>query len=87
MSINREVVAQHLSDYLSRKSSLDQLVDWAENAIMESEFDEKDTVAVKPIVARLGLANVKEFGVTWDDCYSFLTQLGYRVNVVISKAA
>lgn len=87
MKINREIVAQHLSDYLSHKASRAQLVDWAENAIMDSEFDDKDSVAIKPIVARLGLADVKEFGVAWDDCYSFLTQLGYRVNVVISRAA
>jgi hypothetical protein len=87
MIINREIVAQHLSDYLSHKSSRAQLVDWAESALMDSEFDEKDSVAIKPIVARLGLADVKEFGVTWDDCYNFLMQLGYHVNVVISRAA
>jgi hypothetical protein len=27
------------------------------------------------------LADVKEFGLSWDDCYSYLRNLGYNVKV------
>ena len=85
--VTADNVAQHLTDYLHRTTSLADMVAWAENAMMEAEFDEREVELITPIVARLGLADVKEFGVTWDDCYSFLGQLGYQVNVVVSKAA
>jgi hypothetical protein len=87
MKVTADSVAQHLTDYLHRSLSLADLVTWAENAMMDSEFDDREVEIITPIVARLGLADVKEFGVTWDDCYSFLGQLGYQVNVVVSKAA
>jgi hypothetical protein len=34
-------------------------------------------------VARLGLADVWAFGLTWEDCESILKQLGYDARVEI----
>ena len=41
MSTNRHVVADKLARYLYHTTSLRELVDWAESAMMEAEFDEK----------------------------------------------
>ena len=49
--------------------------------MMEGGFKPKDTDLLTDIIARLGLADVREFGLTWEDCYDFLTRLGYQVRV------
>lgn len=86
MTITVDHVAQELTDYLQQRASLAQVVDWAEAAMLDGEFDEREASVITPIIARLGLADVREFGVAWDDCYNFLTRLGYRINVSVSKA-
>jgi hypothetical protein len=84
MLITKQYVAERLAAYLRHEITLAQLVEWAENAIMESEFDAQDVAALRAVVARLGVADVRAFGLTWDDCESLLRTLGYdaRVEVV-----
>ena len=81
MKISREEVAQKLIDYLHHRITLAELVDWAESTMMEADFE-----TLRDIVSRLGLADVKAFGMTGEDCEDFLSQLGYQVRVVISEA-
>ena len=52
------------------------LFDWAERAMMEEDFDERDLGTIRDITSRLGLADVREFGLTWEDCEVFLSRLG-----------
>jgi len=85
MKVSRKEVAQKLKDYLHHRITLAELVDWAESTMMEADFDERDYETLRDIVSRLGLADVKAFGMTWEDCEDFLSQLGYRVRVVISE--
>ena len=59
--------------------------DWAERAMMDAEFDEADTDVLTDIVGRLGLADVAEFGLRWQDCEEFLRRLGYRAKVIVSS--
>lgn len=87
MVITKKTVADQIIKYINRKISLDDLVDWAENAIQESDFDKHDVSLLRDIVGRLGLANVKEFGLTWDDCYEHLRKLGYDISITVSKTA
>ena len=79
--ITRKTVAEELAAYLNRRVSLPHLVDWAEDALNEGELDGQDFDLLRDILARVGLANVREFGLSWDDCYNFLSQLGYTVQV------
>lgn len=46
MSITTHTVAEKLAAYLRHEMTLGQLVDWAENALMEGEFAEADVDAV-----------------------------------------
>ena len=85
MTITRQDVAQKVINYLQHNLTLAELVDWAENALMEADLDERDQGVLRDILARLGLADVKAFGLHWEDCEEFLTRLGYRVNLQISK--
>ncbi len=79
--VTRADVEKKLLTYLNRNTTLVELVDWAEQTMMEGEFEPKDTDLLADIIARLGLADVREFGLTWEDCYDFLTRLGYQVRV------
>ncbi|HKZ84340.1 MAG TPA: hypothetical protein VJ793_11860 [Anaerolineae bacterium] len=84
--ITRSVLQTKLLEYLNRQLTLTELVNWAENVMMEGEIDEADNDLLVDIIARLGLADVREFGLSWDDCYEFLERLGYRVEVTAIPA-
>ncbi len=78
------MVAQKLTDHLQHHISQEELVGWAESAMMEADFAEGDFETLREIVSRLGLADVRAFGMSWEDCEEFLARLGYRVNVMVS---
>ena len=79
-------VAQKLIDYLYHRMTVAELVNWAEFAMMEADFEGQDFEMLQDIVSRLGLADVKAFGIMWEDCEDFLSRLGYRVSVTVSEA-
>lgn len=81
--ITRQTVAEKLAAYLRHELSLADLVAWAENAMMEGEFDEKDLTTIRDVVARLGVADIRAFGLAWEDCEQLLARLGYSARVSI----
>ena len=81
MTITKQTVASKIAAYLHHEISLAQLVDWAETAMMEGEFSEPEMDALRHVVSRLGVADVRVFGLTWEDCEQLLQQLGYRARV------
>ena len=82
--ITRQMVADKLAAYLRHDLSREDLVVWAESAMMEGEFEREHFADVRDVVARLGVADVRAFGLTWEDCEQLLGRLGYtaRVNIV-----
>jgi hypothetical protein len=82
--ITRQNVADRIADYLHGKVSQAELVDWAERSMMDADFDEVDMDVLSDIIGRLGLADVAEFGLRWQDCEEFLRRLGYRAKVIVS---
>jgi hypothetical protein len=64
MVITRQVLAKQLSEYLQHNVTIEQLVDWAERAMMEAEFDPVDHDTLRDIAGRIGLADVRAFGLT-----------------------
>lgn len=85
--ITREVLASRLRDYLQHRLTRAALVDWAESAMMDEEFDGRDLDTIRDITSRLGLADVREFGLTWEDCEAFLSRLGYQAKVDAIRAS
>jgi len=83
MPISRETVAHKLAAYLHHEISLPDLVDWAQMAMMEGEFENVDHDAIRDAVARLGLADVRAFGLTWEDCETILKRLGFDTRIEI----
>jgi len=77
MAITKQTVAEIIASYLRHDISLAALVSWAEAAMMDGEFDESEAAAISEVVARLGVANVRAFGFTWEDCEQQPRQLDY----------
>ena len=86
MNITRKAVAEKVGAYLRGELPLAALVDWAEDVMREGGFDERDLVRIRNAVARLGLADVRTFGLTWEDCEQLLRGLGYHARVDIVAA-
>ncbi|MGH7809559.1 MAG: hypothetical protein ACREP5_04700 [Candidatus Binatia bacterium] len=84
--ITKQIVAEKIAAYLRHDISLAELVSWAEDAVMDSEFVEEDSSVIAEVVARLGVADVRAFGLTWEDCEQLLRQLGYSARVEIVAA-
>jgi hypothetical protein len=84
--ITRETLASRLRDYLQHRITRAALVDWAENAMLDGEFDDRYLDTIREITSRLGLADVREFGLTWEDCEGYLSRLGYRAKVDVVQA-
>jgi hypothetical protein len=85
--ITRDTLASQLRDYLQHRITRAALVEWAEHAMMDAEFDERDLDTIRDITSRLGVADVREFGLTWEDCEGFLSRLGYRAKVDVVQAS
>jgi len=83
MRITKKIVADQIAAYLQGKVPVEKLVYWAEQQVMESEFQ---TPTVRDAVARLGLADVRAFGLTWEDCQRLLGELGFAAHVEIATA-
>ena len=85
MTITRQMVADEISAHLRGQRKLTEIVSWAEAAMQEGEFDQVDLTVIRDVVARLGLADVAAFGLTWEDAVEMLSRLGYRATVDIQS--
>ena len=84
MTITKQTVANQITAYLHHEMTLGQLVDWSERALMDGELAEHDAKTLSSVIARLGVADVRAFGLAWEDCEELLRKLGFtpRVEVV-----
>lgn len=85
MKLTRQNIAHKLIDYLFHRITLSELVNWAEMSMMEADFEDKDYEILRDITSHLGLADVKAFGISWEDVESFLQRLGYRVDLKVTE--
>ena len=85
--ITKHSIAEKMHHYLNHDISLAQLVDWCENVVNEGDITEQDTEVVTEVAARIGLADVKNFGLLWEDFEDLLGKLGYTLNFDLKKVA
>lgn len=81
MTITKKTAADKLAAYLHHEVTISQLVDWAENAMMTGEFAEEDAQTLSAVIARLGVADVRAFGLAWEDCEDLLHKLGFSTRI------
>jgi hypothetical protein len=58
MKITNQTVADKIASYLRHDISVEELVSWAEGAMMDGDFDENEVATISDAVARLGVADV-----------------------------
>jgi hypothetical protein len=87
MHVTKQSVADKIAAYLRHEITQADLVDWAERALMDGEFSESDLPSLSHVVARLGVADVRAFGLTWEDCEELLHTLGYSARVQVVAAS
>ena len=80
-------MAQYLIDYLNHRITLTQLVDWAENAMIDPELETGYEKVIMQALGRIGVADVKTFGLLWEDCEGIMEQLGFVIKVDLENAA
>ena len=83
MQVTRQMIADKIAAYLHHQIELSALVDWAEEQVMNSDFESSES---RDVAARLGLADVRAFGLTWDDCEQLLRKLGFNARIDIATA-
>jgi len=83
MIITRQTVSDKIAAYLHHEMTLTQLVDWAEIAMMDGELAEGDAKTLSTVIARLGVADVRAFGLAWEDCEELLRKLGFSPGVEV----
>ncbi len=83
MLITGSITAEKIGAYLQHEISLNDLVDWAERVLMEGALADDEPQALPEVLARLGVADVRNFGLSWDDCETLLHQLGYKAHIEI----
>ena len=83
MTITKQTVAGKIAAYLHHEITLVQMVDWAENALLNGELAEADAETLAQVIARLGVADVRAFGLAWEDCEELLRKLGFSPRVEV----
>lgn len=84
--ITRQITGAKLQSYLNEELTLAQLVDWAENAMVDEEFEDEYVELLSDVIGRMGVADVDTFKLSWEDIAKMLEKLGYRATVALEMA-
>ena len=79
--ITKKIIANKLLAYLQHQMSLTDLVEWAEQSLLDSSYEDDKTHTIRNTLSHLGLADVKAFGLEWRDCESMMENLGFKLEV------
>ena len=79
--VTKKIIADKLLSYLQNRLSLEELVNWAENTLLEAHFEDDNSHTIRDVVAHIGLSDVKAFGLEWKDCEVIMEKLGFKLEV------
>ena len=79
--ITKKDISEKVLEHLQHHITLVEIVDWAEETLMNNNFEDDNAHTVRNILARIGSADVKAFGLTWEDCEKIMRQLGFSLQV------
>jgi hypothetical protein len=79
--ITKKIIAEKLLAYLQHHTSLAEVVAWAEQALLDADYKDDAVHTIRNILAQLGMADVKAFGLEWRDCESIMERLGFKLEV------
>lgn len=79
--ITKKIIADKLLAYLQHRLALEDLVNWAEQVLMNSSYEDDNSHTIRNTLSQLGLADVKAFGLEWKDCETIMEKLGFKLEV------
>ena len=85
--ITRNLVVEKINKYLNHLITKKHLIDWAENALRDEDFEEKYFDQINEALKKIGLADVNNFDLVWEDYENILKSLDYKITVEISKVS
>ncbi|MFT5920126.1 MAG: hypothetical protein ACI9FU_001942 [Granulosicoccus sp.] len=85
--ITRHVVATKIHQYLKHQLTLTDLVSWCENVLLDGDISESDIDVISEVAARIGVADVANFGLLWKECDEILRKLGYELDFDLNEVA
>jgi ABC-type transport system involved in cytochrome c biogenesis ATPase subunit len=85
--ITKKIIAEKLLAYLQHRTSLTELVAWAELSLLDADYTDDSSHTIRNVLAHLGMADVKAFGLEWKDCESIMERLGYKLEVKALEVA
>ena len=86
MKITKQHLIGRIKAYLNHQIDKDELVDWAESGLMDGEFPESEATVLASALSRIGLMDVRSFGLNWDDFEEILHEIGYKARVELIPA-
>lgn len=85
--ISKKTIAAKLLAYLQHRTSLAEVVAWAEQALLDADYKDDPAHTIRNILAQLGVADVKAFGLEWRDCEGIMERLGFKLEVKALEVA
>ena len=85
--ITKKIIADKLLGYLQHHLSLAELVNWAEESLMNGAYEDDKDHTIRNTLSQLGLADVKAFGLEWKDCETIMQNLGFKLEVKALEVA
>ncbi len=85
--IAKKIIAVKLLAYLQHRTSLAEVVSWAEQALFDADYKDDPSHTIRNILAQLGTADLKTFGLEWKDCESIMERLGFKLEVKALEVA
>jgi hypothetical protein len=83
----RNAILQHINSYLNRKTTLSQLVAWAQDTLSTGGLSPDDESLLRDLVGRAGDPACGEFGLTMEEWSELLHRLGQELRVSTSPLA
>lgn len=77
----KKSIADKLLAYLQDRLPLEDLVNWADQALMNSSYEDDNSHTIRNTLSQLGLADVKAFGPEWKDCETIMEKPGFKLEV------
>ena len=69
MVVIKRAIAEILIKCINKEIDLSTLAAWVKDMIKKADFENGSFEFIRGILARIGLADVREFDLKWDDCY------------------
>ena len=79
--ITKKDISEKLVSYLQHRVTLKELVNWWEDALLHNNFEDDHTRKIRNILAQIESADVKPFGLHWEDFEEIMNKLGYTLQI------